>query len=239
MRKAFLILHSPRDEIVGIEHAEKLFGAARHPKSYVSLDQANHRLTNRADACYAARVIAAWAGRYLHDESGQAAAPKPRAQVVVAETAQGTFLNHVVTRDHHFLADEPVSAGGLGAGPSPYDLLAAALGTCTAMTVRLFADRRRIPLERVTVEVDHDREHATDCEACADGHAPMIDRFECRIRLEGEMSPADHEQLVAIANRCPVHRTLAASSTIVTTELPAAPTSSPSAPEHSTGRRAS
>jgi putative redox protein len=239
MEKALLILHSRRDEIVGIEHAEQLFAAARHPKSYVSLDHADHLLTNRADATYAARVIAAWAGRYLHDESGQAAAPKPRAQVVVAETTQGTFLNHVVTREHHFLADEPVSAGGLDAGPSPYDLLAAALGTCTAMTIRLFADRRQIPLDRVTVEVDHNREHATDCQACADGHAPRIDRFECRIQLDGEVSPADRTRLLAVANRCPVHRTLAASSTIVTTELQAASAASPSTLEHATGRRAS
>jgi putative redox protein len=157
----------------------------------------------------------------------------------VAETKQGLFLNYVVTGEHHFLADEPISAGGLDAGPSPYDLLAAALGSCTAMTIRLSADRRQIRLDRVTVEVDHDREHATDCEACADGHAPMIDRFECRIQLDGELSPADRARLLAIANRCPVHRTLAASSKIVTTEIQAASAASPSTIEHSTGRRAS
>jgi putative redox protein len=239
LQKPFLILHSPRDEIVGIEHAERLFAAARHPKSYVSLDHADHLLTGRADAAYAANVIAAWAGGYLHDESGEVAAPRSRAQVVVAETAQGTFLNHVVTGEHHLLADEPASAGGLGAGPSPYDLLAAALGACTAMTVRLFADRRRMPLDRVTVEVDHDRDHATDSVACADGQPTAIDRFECRIRLDGGLSAADRARLLAFANRCPVHRTLAASSTIVTTELPAAPESSPPAREPSTERRAS
>jgi putative redox protein len=240
LQKPLLILHSPRDEIVGIEHAERLFAAARHPKSYVSLDHADHLLTDPTDAAYAADVVAAWAGRYLDDESGQAVAPEPRAGVVVvAETAQGTFLNHVVTGEHHFLADEPISAGGLGAGPSPYDLLAAALGTCTAMTVRLFADRRRIPLDRVTVEVHHDREHATDCAACVDGHAPMIDRFDCHIRLDGELSTTDRARLLAFANRCPVHRTLAASSAIVTTELPSASTLS--APGHAptTERRAS
>ena len=237
--KPLLILHSPRDEIVGIEHAERLFVAARHPKSYVSLDHADHLLTNRVDATYAARVIAAWSGHYLDDESGQAVAPKPRSEVVVSETTQGTFLNHVVAREHHFLADEPVSAGGFGAGPSPYDLLAAALGACTSMTVRLFADRRQIPLERVTVEAYHARVHATDCEACTEGHAPMIDSFECRIQLEGELAPADRARLVAIANGCPVHRTLEASSKVVTTEVSPTRTSSTLGLKHSIGRRAS
>jgi putative redox protein len=174
----------------------------------------------------------------LHEHGGRAVGPRSPGQVVVTETGEGKFLERVVAGDHHFLADEPVSAGGLDDGPSPYDLLAAALGTCTAMTVRLVADRRGMALDRVTVEVDHGREHATDCVACADGHAPMIDRFECRIRLDGELSPADRARLLAIADHCPVHRTLAASSTIVT-ELVAASASSPSTPERSTGRRAS
>jgi putative redox protein len=238
MGRPLLILHSPQDEIVGIEHAERLLATAREPKSRVSLDRADHLLTDRSDAAYAARVIAAWAGRFLEDESGQVAAPKPRGQVVVAETTQGAFLNHVVAGEHRFLADEPVSAGGFDAGPSPYDLLAAALGACTSMTVRSFAERRGIALDRVTVDVDHGRVHAHDCEACIEGHAAMIDTFECRIQLDGGIGRADRARLMAIANRCPVHRTLAASSTIVTTEL--TPTASvPSGSEPSTGRRAS
>ena len=220
MRKPLLILHSPRDEIVGIEHAERIFAAARHPKSYVSLDHADHLLTARADAAYAARVIAAWAGRYLADESGQAVVPRSRAQVVVAETTQGPFLNQVVAGEHQFLSDEPVALGGSGAGPSPYDLLAAALGACTSMTVRLFADRRQIPLARVTVEVDHARVHATDCQKCAEGNAPRIDAFDCRIQLEGDLTVTDRAQLLAIANRCPVHGTLEKSSKVVVTEVP-------------------
>jgi putative redox protein len=166
-------------------------------------------------------------------------APRRPAQVLVRETARGTFLNDVVAGEHHLRADEPASAGGLDAGPSPYDLLAAALGACMSMTVRLFADRRQIPLDRVSVEVDHGRVHAADCEASLRGHAPTIDRFECRIRLDGEIAPADRTRLVAIANRCPVHRTLTASSMIVTTELCPAPASSPSAAAPSTGRCAS
>jgi putative redox protein len=138
----------------------------------------------------------------------------------VAETTQGPFLNQVVAGEHQFLADEPVSLGGSGAGPSPYDLLAAALGACTSMTVRLFADRRQIPLARVTVEVDHARVHAIDCQNCAEGNAPRIEAFDCRIRLEGGLSATDRAQLLAIANRCPVHRTLERSSKVVVTEVP-------------------
>jgi putative redox protein len=138
----------------------------------------------------------------------------------VAETTQAPLLNQVVVGEHQFLADEPVSLGGSGAGPSPYDLLAAALGACTSMTVRLFADRRQIPLSRVTVEVDHDRVHATDCEECVAGDAPRIDAFDCRIRLDGDVTSTDRARLLAIANRCPVHRTLERASKVVVTEVP-------------------
>ncbi|MEP6623195.1 MAG: alpha/beta fold hydrolase [Acidimicrobiia bacterium] len=238
MRKALLILHSPHDEIVGIQHAERLFAAARHPKSYVSLDNANHLLTDRSDAVYAARVISAWARPYLDDQSGEAPVPGRRAQVVVAETTQGVFLNRVVTGDHHLLADEPEAAGGLDAGPSPYDLLAASLGACMSMTVRLFAERRRIRLERVIVEVDHARVHARDSETCIEGYTPMVDRFECRLQLEGDIAESDRERLVAVANHCPVHRVVEASSKIVITEIPPA-FSSPPSPELLTGRRMS
>jgi len=219
MRKPLLILHSPVDEIVGIEQAERIFAAARHPKSYVSLDHADHLLTARADSAYAAGVIAAWAGRYLADESVQAVVPGSPAQVVVAETTQGPFLNQVVAGEHRFLADEPVSLGGSGAGPSPYDLLAAGLGACTSMTLRLFADRRRIPLARVVVEVEHARVHATDCERCVAGDGTRIDAFHCRVHLDGDLTPSDRAQLLAIANRCPVHRTLEMSSNVFVTEV--------------------
>jgi putative redox protein len=221
MRAALLVLHSPIDNLVGVEHAAAIFAAARHPKSYIGLDRADHLLSRREDATFVAMMIGTWARRYVRDESGAAAKPSPTAQVVVAETTQGTFLNHVVAGDHHFLADEPVSAGGFDAGPSPYDLLAAALGACTSMTMRLYADRKGLPVTRISVEVEHAKVHADDCMECAAAEgAPrpggMVDRFERRIRLEGELSDDDRDRLAAIANRCPVHRTLEGSSTIVT-----------------------
>jgi uncharacterized OsmC-like protein/alpha/beta superfamily hydrolase len=213
---ALLVLHSPVDNVVGIDHAAAVHAAARHPKSFVSLDGADHLLTRRADAVFAARMIADWAARYLTDEHPAAPPPPPTAPVVVAETGQGTFLNHVVAGDHHFLADEPDDVGGLDAGPSPYDLLGAALGSCTSMTLRLYADRKGLPLTRVTVEVDHHKVHREDCEGCADGRGPLIDRFDRRIRLEGDLSPEQRVKLLAIADRCPVHRTLEAGARIVT-----------------------
>ncbi|MEP6297315.1 MAG: OsmC family protein, partial [Ilumatobacter sp.] len=148
------------------------------------------------------------------DESGALDAPTAGAGVVVAETSQGPFLNHVVVGHHRFLADEPVSIGGFDAGPSPYDFLSAALGACTSMTLRMYADRKKLPLDRVTVDVRHDRIHADDCVACVDdgstaGRAGMIDRFERVITLDGpDLTDDDRAKLLDIADRCPVHRTL-------------------------------
>ncbi len=221
---ALLVLHSPVDNTVGIEHAAALYQAARHPKSFVTLDGADHLLADPADAEYAAAMIGTWAGRYLVDESGSAPAPAAAAQVVVAETTQGAFLNHVVTGRHRFLADEPESIGGFDAGPSPYDFLATALGACTSMTLRMYADRKQLPLDRVTVEVSHDKVHADDLVECTGDHHPKggkIDLFTRSIRIEGDLDDATRTRLLQIADLCPVHRTLEASSHVRTEELTA------------------
>ncbi len=216
---AKLLLHSPVDQVVGIDHAARLYAAARHPKSFIGLDGADHVLGDAADAAYAARMIGAWAGRYLRDESGEADAPASTAQVVVAETTQGKFLNHVVAGPHRFLADEPVAVGGFDAGPSPYDLVAAALGTCTSMTVRMYADRKQWPLDRVTLEVWHEKVHAADAALAADG-TPRIDRFTRVLQLDGDLDDEQRQRLLEIAGRCPVHRTLERSSSIETRLAP-------------------
>jgi putative redox protein len=220
MHRALLVMHSPIDNLVGVEHAAALFAAAKHPKSFVSLDRADHLLARREDAVFAAQMIGTWAKRFVHDESGQAPSPGPTSQVVVSETTQGTYLNHVVAGDHHLFADEPVTSGGFDAGPSPYDLLASALGACTSMTMRLYADRKAIPVKRITVEVAHAKVHADDCAECAatDGGARtgLVDRFDRRLLFEGDLSQEQRIALLGIADRCPVHRTLEASSTIVT-----------------------
>lgn len=215
---ALLVMHSPIDNVVGIDHAARIYQAARHPKSFVSLDGSDHLLTQRADAEYAARMIATWAERFVTAEhAGHPVPAASQAQVVVAETGQGMFLNHVVAGAHQFLADEPQSAGGFDAGPSPYDLLAAALGSCTSMTIRMYAQRKGIALDRVLVDVDHHKVHLHESAQAVKGNAALIDRFERRIVLEGELSDGDRQRLLAIADRCPVHRTLKAGATIVTT----------------------
>ena len=217
---ALLVMHSPVDNIVGVEHAASIFQAARHPKSFVSLDHADHLLSSVVDAEYAASVIGAWAGRYLVDESGAGPVPSASAQVVVAETTQGAFLNHVVTGRHRFLADEPESIGGFDAGPGPYDFLSTALGACTSMTLRMYAERKQLPLDKVTVEVSHDKLHATDAATDSADAAPSkagkIDQFTRVIHLEGELDDQQRASLLKIADRCPVHRTLEQASRIVT-----------------------
>ncbi|MGE0140880.1 MAG: OsmC family protein, partial [Ilumatobacteraceae bacterium] len=178
---------------------------------------ADHLLTRRADAEYAARMIAVWAERFVTPEQAGYAAPASQAQVVVAETGQGMFLNHVVAGVHQFLADEPPSVGGFDAGPSPYDLLAAALGSCTSMTIRMYAQRKGLALDRVLVEVDHRKVHLDESAQVVDGNPARIDRFERHIVLEGDLTDGDRQRLLAIADRCPVHRTLEAGALITTT----------------------
>ncbi len=201
LRRALLIMHAPRDTIVSIEHASQLFIAAKHPKSFVSLDDADHLLSRAADAAYAAGVIAAWADRYL-----PAAAPAPSSGVSARTAAQG-FRTPIQAGRHRLLADEPATAGGEDAGPSPYDLLSAALAACTSMTLQMYARHKGLALTEVGVQVEHAKIHAEDCEHCAT-RSGRIDRFERSIRLQGELSDAQRQRLLEIADRCPVHRTL-------------------------------
>ncbi|WP_339932011.1 alpha/beta fold hydrolase [uncultured Brevundimonas sp.] len=205
--RALLVLHSPVDEIVSIDNASGIFLAARHPKSFVSLDHANHLLTRKADSDYAASVVAAWASRYL--DLAPEAVEAPVQGVRVEETGAGKFQVRVVTPSATFLADEPVSVGGLDSGPTPYDLLSAGLGACTAMTCRLYAERKNWPLERVVVEVGHTAKTASE-----------PDRFVRKIAFQGELDEAQHVRLLEIADRCPVHRTLTESAVVETERLP-------------------
>lgn len=204
LRKPLLVFHSPRDTVVDIENASKIFLAAKHPKSFVSLDRADHLLTQKDDAQYAATVLAAWASRYLEAEAAPAEAV---AGVRVAEAGEGRFAQLVTMGRHHLRADEPASVGGDDSGPSPYDLLLAGLGACTSMTVRMYAAQKKWPLERVTVDLTHDKVHATDCAEC-ETREGKIDRIERVLTLEGDLDEAQRARLLEIANKCPVHRTL-------------------------------
>ena len=204
LRKPLLVFHSPLDAVVDIENASKIFLAAKHPKSFVSLDRADHLLTQKEDAQYAATVLAAWASRYLEPEAQVAPAV---SGVRVAEAGEGRFAQLVTMGRHRLRADEPASVGGEDSGPSPYDLLLAGLGACTSMTVRMYAAQKKWPLERVAVDLKHDKVHAADCAECEtrDG---KIDRIERVLTLEGDLDEGQRARLLEIANKCPVHRTL-------------------------------
>lgn len=219
LRRALLVLHAPTDQLVSIDNATDIFLAAKHPKSFVSLDDADHMLTRERDAHYAAEVIAAWSQRYIGSPAGSAPAPEqefPR-EVVVSETGLGTFQQQITVGPHRLLADEPVALGGLDTGPSPYDFLLAGLGACTAMTLRLYADRKELPLQGVSVRLHHTKIYATDCQTCETAEG-KIDHIERTITLDGPLDEAQRDRLLDIADKCPVHRTLNAEVDIVTTD---------------------
>ena len=212
--RALLVMHSPRDDTVSIENASAIFVAAKHPKSFVSLDTADHLLTRREDAQYAARVLAAWAARFVPlDDPHRVQAEA--GTVVVSETREGKFTQTIAAGVHALRADEPESAGGLDSAPGPYDLLLAGLGACTSMTIRMYADLKGFALERVTVRLKHEKIHAADCSEC-ETREGKIDRIERVIELEGALGEAERAKLLEIANKCPVHRTLHSEVTIPT-----------------------
>ncbi len=228
--RALLVLHSATDQTVGIDNAARIFTAARHPKSFVSLDRADHLLTAPEDAAYAADVIAAWASRYL-PAGAPAGADQPLAPgvVMVAETRRSKFDAEIRTGAHRLTADEPTALGGADAGPGPYDLLLAALGACTTMTLRLYAERKGLPLERAAVRLTHGRVHRDDCADC-EGEGPMLEVIDKLLILDGPLSDAERARLVEISGRCPVHRTLTGRPTIRTALAPAAREVAPPAP---------
>jgi putative redox protein len=224
LRRALIVFHAPRDTIVDIDNASAIFQAAKHPKSFVSLDDADHLLTRRSDARYVGAVLAAWSSRYLpaRDER-ESFVGGPRDTVLVRETRAGKFQQEITIGPHRLLVDEPTSAGGDDSGPSPYDLLAASLGACTAMTLRLYADLKMLPLERVRVSLRHEKIHASDCAECETKEG-RIDRMERLIELEGPLDEPARAKLLQIADKCPVHRTLH-SEVFVATRLVAAESS--------------
>ena len=221
LRKALLMFHSPTDGIVGIDNASRIFGAAKHPKSFVSLAGADHLLSKADDAVYVADVIAAWVDRYLDKPQIMTEAEVEAGLVLVRETHAGKFQQEILTGRHHLLADEPVKLGGLDSGPGPYDFLLAGLGACTAMTIRLYAEFKKIPLQNVSVRLNHEKKiHAKDCAEC-DAKVNKVDHIARAITLEGPLSAEQRKRLMEIADKCPVHRTLQSEIDISTVERPA------------------
>jgi uncharacterized OsmC-like protein/pimeloyl-ACP methyl ester carboxylesterase len=208
LNRALLVLHAPGDEIVGIDNAREIFQAARHPKSFVSLDDADHLLSRRGDAAYAAAVIAAWADRYLPSAPNRE--PDPAGgpgTVVVTETGDGALTQQIRVGGHTLIADEPAAIGGDDLGPTPYDLLLAALGACTSMTVRMYARRKNWPLRSTTVTLTHSRIHAADCGSC-ETESGRLDHIRREVRFVGDLDADQRARLLEIADKCPVHRTL-------------------------------
>ena len=215
MKQALLIFHSPIDNTVGIENAGRIFEAARHPKSFISLDHADHLLMREEDSRYVGTVTAAWATKYLDKAEHDSEGPNLRNNLVIAKTGATGYTTEINAGGHSLIADEPLSVGGGNQGPSPYGLLSAALGACTSMTLRMYADRKGWPLESVEVRLTHQKIHAQDCTACEtqDG---KIDQIERDLRLTGPLDESQKQRLLEIADRCPVHRTLHSEISVVT-----------------------
>ncbi len=215
--RPLLVLHSPGDEVVGVEEARTVFEAARHPKSFVSLDGADHLLSRRADAEFAASMIAAWATRYLEPAAAPDDAPVDSGTVVVREQSATEGFAHLATASGHtWVLDEPPSVGGGDTGPNPYDSLVAALGACTSMTMRMYARRKGWDLGASTVTLTHERVHAKDCADCESTEG-QVDRIHREIVLDGALTDEQRTSLLRIADRCPVHRTLTHEVVITTT----------------------
>jgi putative redox protein len=220
LERALLIFHSPVDRTVGIDNAGRIFEAAKHPKSFVSLDDAHHLLTDPSDAEYVGVVLGAWARKYV--EVSETAEGPEEGQVVTK--TEDSYRTEITAGRHTLVADEPEDVGGTDAGPTPYDLLLAALGTCTGMTLRMYADRKDWPLDEAVVRLSHEKIHAEDCEHC-DTKEGKVDHVEREVEVIGDLSPEQRERLLEIANKCPVHRTLH-SEIDVTSSLREAPVES-------------
>ena len=217
LHKALLILHSPTDDTVGIDNATHIFMAAKHPKSFVSLSGADHLLSGKRDGAYVADMIGAWAERYIDPVAAApvAVATEEPRNVVVRETRASKFQQTITSGPHQMLADEPVAAGGADTGPGPYDFLLSGLGACTSMTMRMYADRKSLPVDRITVTLKHNKIHAEDCAECETKEG-MLDQIDRVIAIEGVLDADQRQRLMEIADKCPVHRTLKSEIRIVT-----------------------
>lgn len=212
LKKALLILHSPHDKIVGIDNAAKIYQAAFHPKSFITLDNSDHMLHNEKDACYAGNVIASWAKRYIDIPEKEELTTH---REVIAKLGQEGYTTDIMAGRHGMIADEPEDKGGLNLGPSPYELMNAALGACTAMTLHMYARRKKWPLQDVKVHLSFSRSYRDDCANC-DKKDRRLEVFEREIEITGDLSETQVNRLMEIANKCPVHRTLENSATINT-----------------------
>lgn len=215
LRKPILIAHSPQDRVVDVENAAALFKAAHHPKSFLSLDGADHLLTQKKDSTYVGNVLSSWASRYLNISP-----PKTYTtdlQVVAHLTQDEGYTTQIQAGEHNLIADEPTEYGGNDFGPSPYELLSAGLGACTAMTIKMYAARKQWPLQEVYVHLSHSKDYDTDMQDTnRQSTGGKIDKFVREIQLVGPLDETQRQRLLEIANKCPVHKTLLSQMVIET-----------------------
>ena len=214
MGKALLVMHSPQDNTVGIDNARKLYEMAMHPKSFITLDGADHLLSRKEDSLYAGQMIAAWSSRYITPLEEDVLETDKH---VVTRTGEDGYTTLIKAGNHSLLADEPTSVGGKDLGPTPYGMLLAGLGACTGMTLRMYADRKGWNLKEVNVHLEHNKDHAKDCEEC-ENKEQKIDIIDRVLEIEGDLSAAQKEKLLEIADKCPVHRTLS-SEVLINTQM--------------------
>ena len=216
LRRPILVFHSPQDKVVEVKNAREIYNAAHHPKSFISLNGANHLLTNKKDSFYVGQVIASWANRYINsDDKEELSTDKS----VVVRIGREKYTTEIVARNHSILIDEPRKYGGKDAGMSPYELLLASLGSCTAITIRMYADKKKWDLSEVKVHLEHFKQHAKDSDCC-ETETPKIDMFIREIKLQGNLTNEQKQRLLQIANHCPVHRTLENKIIINTSLIP-------------------
>ena len=208
LRKPLLIMHSPFDKIVGVENAQELYHNAHHPKSFVSLDDADHLLTEEKDSKYVGDIIGTWAKRYF-----------PKVENIMLETEgeqlvghlnilEDNFTTSIQTKNHTLIADEPASIGGSDFGPSPYEYLNAGLAACTVMTLKMYAERKKWDLQEVFVYISHSRVHSNDLNVSVD-KSKYLDHISKKLKFVGNLDIQQKERLKEIASRCPVHKTIA------------------------------
>ncbi len=218
LKKALLVLHGPFDQTVGVDNAASIFQTAKHPKSFITLDDADHLLSDEADSLYAGSMIAAWASKYIGVTQTETKAQKLKSDSQVTVRTEDGFRTDVLANGHSLVLDEPISVGGTNLGPTPYDYLLAALGGCTSITLRMYAARKGWPLESVVVHLNHDKIHAEDCELC-ETERGKIDHIVRTIELNGPLNEEQRSRLLAIADKCPVHKTLHSEVHVETTEI--------------------
>lgn len=215
LKRALLVMHSPLDTTVGIQNAAKIYAAARHPKSFITLDDSDHLMSKKEHSLYAGDMIACWVQKYISQPDSQSLETD---HAVVVRTGEEGYLTQVRAGRHDMLADEPKSVGGTDLGPTPYDYLLTALGACTSMTLRMYADMKKLDVKNITVHLSHGKIHKSDCLKCEDGNGVgKIDQIKRQLEIEGDITQAQRDRMVKIADRCPVHKTIHNEIEVITT----------------------